>query len=88
MDGILTLSSKNQLTLPVSIVTFLGLDKGAKLWTKIVNNMIVIEKVNNSWDSFQGILADHPINKKYTTLQIIEMAKKKEGLRLAKKHGF
>lgn len=88
MDGILTLSSKNQLTLPVSIVSFLGLDKGAKLWTKIVNNMIVIEKVNNSWDAFQGILADHPINKKYTTLQIIEMAKKKEGLRLAKKHGF
>ncbi|MEK7472523.1 MAG: hypothetical protein AAB625_00640 [Patescibacteria group bacterium] len=87
MDGILTLSSKNQLTLPVSMVSFLGLDKGAKLWTKIVNNMIVIEKVNDSWDDLHGFLADNPISKKYSTLEVIELAKKREAKRLAKKYG-
>ena len=87
MDGILTLSSKNQLTLPVSIVSFLGLDKGAKLWTKLVNRSIVIEKVEDSWDDFQGLLADHPMSKKYSTLEIIEIAKKREAKRLARKYG-
>jgi len=87
MDTVLTLSSKNQLTLPVSVVSFLGLDKGVKLWTKIINNTIVIEKVDNSWDKFQGLLANHPMSKKYTTLEIIEIAKKREAKRLAKKYG-
>lgn len=88
MDGILTLSSKNQLTLPVSIVSFLGLDKGAKLWTKIVNNMIVIEKVNNSWDLLQGTLKDTSLTKGKSVLEIIEIARDIEGKRLAKKHGL
>lgn len=87
MDGILTLSSKNQLTLPVSLVSFLGLDKGAKLWTKLVNRSIVIEKVEDSWDDVQGLLANHPMSKKYTTLEIIEIAKKREAKRLARKYG-
>lgn len=87
MDGILTLSSKNQLTLPVSLVSFLGLDKGAKLWTKLVNRSIVIEKVEDSWDDFQGLLANHPMSKKYSTLEIIEIAKKREAKRLARKYG-
>ncbi|MDP1760561.1 MAG: hypothetical protein Q8L01_03940 [Candidatus Woesebacteria bacterium] len=88
MDGILTLSSKNQLTLPVSMVSFLGLDKGAKLWTKIVNNMIVMEKVNNSWDSLQGTLKDTTLTKGKSVLEIIEIARDIEGKRLAKKHGL
>lgn len=87
MDGILTLSSKNQLTLPVSLVSFLELDKGAKLWTKLINKSIVIEKVEDSWDKFQGLLANHPLSKKYTTLEIIEIAKKREAKRLARKYG-
>lgn len=86
MDAVLTLSSKNQLTLPVSLVSFLGLEKGAKLWTRLVNKSIVIEKVEDSWDQFQGLLANHPLSKKYTTLEIIEIAKKREAKRLAKKH--
>ena len=86
MDAVLTLSSKNQLTLPVSLVSFLGLDKGAKLWTKLVNRSIVMEKVEDSWDDFQGLLANHPLSKKYTTLEIIEIAKKREAKRLAKKN--
>jgi len=88
MDGILTLSSKNQLTLPVSMVEFLGLDKGVKLWTKIVNNMIVIEKIDNSWDSLQGSLKDTSLTKGKSVLEIIEIAGEIEGKRLAKKHGL
>ncbi|MBU2051655.1 MAG: hypothetical protein U1C50_01880 [Patescibacteria group bacterium] len=87
MDTVLTLSSKNQLTLPVSLVSFLGLGKGAKLWTKLINKTIVIEKVEDSWDQFQGLLANHPMSKKYTTLEIIAIAKKREAKRLAKKYG-
>ena len=87
MNTVLTLTSKNQLTLPVSIVSLLGLSKGSKLWTKVEKKAILLEKVEDSWDALQGTLANHPISKKYTTLQVIEMAKKKEGMRLAKKHG-
>lgn len=85
MDAVLTLSSKNQLTLPVSIANFLGLIKGSKLWSRVVGNTIVLEKAS-TWDDLQGILADHPMSKKYTTLEIIELAKKKEAKRLAKKY--
>lgn len=88
MDRVLTLSSKNQLTLPVSLVSFLGLNKGTKLWTRLVNKSIVIEKVEDTWDKYQGLLADHPLSKKYTTLEIIDLAKKREAKRLAKKHGM
>ena len=87
MDSVLTLSSKNQLTLPVSLVSFLGLDKGTKLWTKLVNKTIVMEKVEDTWDDLQGLLANHPMSKKYTTLEVIEIAKKREAKRLARKYG-
>ena len=83
----MTLTSKNQLTLPVSIVSLLGLNKGSKLWTKVKDNTIFLEKAEDDWDSLQGLLANHPISKKYSTLQIIEIARKKEAQRLAKKYG-
>jgi len=66
MDGILTLSSKNQLTLPVGVVSSLGLVKGSKIWIKVKTNTIVLEKVNDSWDDLHGFLADHPMSKKYS----------------------
>lgn len=86
MNTLLTLTSKNQLTLPVSIVTLLGLSKGNKMWTNVKDNTIILEKAEDDWDSLQGLLADHPISKKYSTLQIIEIAKKKEAQRLARKY--
>lgn len=88
MDGILTLSSKNQLTLPVSIVSHLGLNKGSKLWTRVVGKTVVIEKVDDSWDSLQGTLKDTPLTKGKSVLQVIEIAREIEGRRLAKKHGL
>lgn len=86
MDTVLTLSSKNQLTLPVALVNFLGLTKGTKLWTKLAGNTITIEKIDTSWDDVQGILANNPMAKKYTVEQVIEIAKKREGKRLMKKY--
>ena len=73
--------------MPVSIVSLLGLNKGSKLWTKVKDNTIFLEKAEDDWDSLQGLLANHPISKKYSTLQIIEIARKKEAQRLAKKYG-
>jgi len=87
MNALLTISSKNQITLPVQMVRKLDLKKGSKLWTKIENNSIILEK-EDSWDDLQGILANHPMSKKYTTLQIIELAKKREAKRLTKKYGL
>ena len=87
MNTLLTLTSKNQLTLPVSIVSLLELSKGSKMWTKVKDNTIILEKAEDDWDSLQGLLANHPISKKYSTLQIIEIAKKKEAQRLAGKYG-
>ena len=86
MDTVLTLSSKNQLTLPVSLVNFLGLSKGTKLWTKLVGNTITIEKVNTSWDSLQGTIKGTAFTNKHTVEEVIEYAKKKEALRLMKKY--
>lgn len=87
MDGILTLSSKNQLTLPVWMVSLLGLDKGAKLWTRVENNVITLEKFP-TWDELQGSIKDTYLTRGKSTLEIIELAKKLEGKRLAKKYGL
>jgi len=86
MNKVLTLSSKNQLTLPVSVMTLLGLSKGSKLWPRVENRTIVLEKVEDSWDELQGSLVDTPLTKNKTVLEIIELAKKKEALRLMKKN--
>jgi len=86
MNTVLTLTSKNQLTLPTSLVSLLGLEKGTKLWTRVEKKSIVLEKVEDSWNDFQGILADTPMAKKYTVEQVIEIAKKREAKRLMKKY--
>lgn len=84
MTTVLTLSSKNQLTLPVSLVSLLGLDKGSKLWTKVQGKSIILEKVEDSWDDLHGFLSDNPIAKKYSYQQVYKMAQKKEAKRLMK----
>lgn len=88
MNVILTLTSKNQLTLPVSMVSLLGLNKGSKIWTQVKENKIVLEKIDDSWDSLQGSLTDTPLTKGKSTLEVIELAKKLEAKRLTKKYGL
>lgn len=70
----------------MAMATALGLEKGSKMWTRMKDNAIVLEKAEDDWDNLQGILADHPMSKKYSTLQVIEIAKKREAKRLGKKY--
>ncbi len=86
MNTVVTLTSKNQLTLPVALVSLLGLNKGSKLWTRVEKESIVLEKIEDSWNDLQGILADTPMAKKHTVEQVIEIAKKREAKRLMNKH--
>lgn len=86
MDTVLTLSSKNQLTLPVTLVNFLGLSKGTKLWTKLVGSTITIEKVDTSWDRLQGTIKGTKYTRSHSVEEVIEYAKKKEAKRLMKKY--
>ncbi|HBC73139.1 MAG: hypothetical protein UX91_C0007G0054 [Candidatus Amesbacteria bacterium GW2011_GWB1_47_19] len=87
MTGLVTLSSKNQFTLPVGIVRELGLKKGSRLWTKVDGDTITIKKAGDTWDSLQGSLKDTSLTKGKSVLEIIELAGKIESKRLAKKYG-
>jgi len=78
MDTVLTLSSKNQLTLPVALVNLLGLSKGTKLWTKLVGNTITIEKVDTSWDSLQGTIKGNASPKAIRSKRLSNTPRKKK----------
>jgi bifunctional DNA-binding transcriptional regulator/antitoxin component of YhaV-PrlF toxin-antitoxin module len=84
MVTVVSLTAKNQLTLPTSLTEFLGLEKGTKLWTKVVGKSLLLEKIDESWNNLQGILAETKAAKKYTPGQVIKIAEKKEAKRLAK----
>lgn len=86
MNYVLTLSSKNQLTLPVSMVSHLGLNKGSKVWANVDDKTVSLEKAP-SWDELQGSVKDTHLTRGKSTLEIIEMAKKIEAKRIAKKYG-
>jgi len=88
MNTILTLSSKNQLTLPVSVVSLLGLNKGSKIWTEVKDNKIVLEKIEDNWDSLQGSVKDSHLTKGKSVLEVIKLAEKLESKRLTKKYGL
>lgn len=88
MTTVLTLTAKNQLTLPVEMLQYLGIDRGNKLWTRIEAKKIVIEKVEDSWDDLQGSLQDTKLTKGKSVLEIIKLAKKLEAKRLARKNGL
>ena len=87
MNSVITISSKNQITLPVAIMNFLKLNKGNKLWAIVENNRIVLEK-EPTWDDLQGSIKDTPLTKDKSTLQIIELAREIESKRLIKKYGL
>ena len=84
MNTLITVSSKNQITIPMAMATALGLEKGSKVWTTMKDNAIVLEKAKDSWKDLHGFLANNPIAKKYTYDQVYKMAQKKEAKRLMK----
>ncbi len=81
MTGIVTLTSKNQLTLPVALVRLLGLVPGTRLWVREDEKKIVLEKMGD-FASLQGILANHPLSKKRPTAEIIKLARKRRAARI------
>lgn len=81
MTGFATLTSKNQLTLPVSVVDFMALTPGAQFWVEKTQKKIILEKVSGLRD-VQGILADHQQTTKHTADQIVRLARKKKIARL------
>ena len=87
MTTVVSVTSKNQLTLPVGMVRLMGIKKGSKLWARIENKSIILERVEDTWDSLQGSLKDTALTKGKSVLEIIELARKIEGKRLAKKYG-
>lgn len=87
MNAVITITAKNQVTIPSAIMSLLGLGKGNKLWTKVKENSIVLERIP-TWDELQGSVKDTYLTKGKSTLEIIEMAKTLEAKRLAKKYGL
>jgi bifunctional DNA-binding transcriptional regulator/antitoxin component of YhaV-PrlF toxin-antitoxin module len=84
MLNIISVSSKNQVTIPSDIVKYLGIEKGAKLLTKIKNNTIVMEKVGDTWDDLQGIFMNNPKARRFNTEKLLKIARKKVSARLMK----
>lgn len=80
---IATLTSKNQLTLPVAVVRSLSLMPGERLWITKEKDRIILEKIGSIKD-LQGILADNPLAKKYTAIQMVKLARKMKVARLLK----
>lgn len=84
MTALVTITSKNQLTLPVSMVALLGLNSSRKLVAKVEGDRLVLKKPGPIFGQLQGLLANHPISKKYSVLKIIEIARRREAQRLGR----
>lgn len=82
MSMIVTLSAKHQLTLPAAIVRGMRLTQGSRLFVRVRDDAIALEKIEDSWDNVQGIAADTSIARKYTPAKVIQVAAKREARRL------
>lgn len=80
MTGLASLTSKNQVTLPVQVVD-LSWTTGTRFWVERKDNKVVLEKIGD-WDNFVGIFAGNEIAQKYTIEEVIERAKKTEAEKL------
>lgn len=86
MAGFATLTSKNQLTLPVSIVDYMAWFPGVQFWVEKTGGKIILERVSGLRE-VQGILANHSLAKKYPADEVVRLARKKKITRLYK-NGF
>ncbi len=64
----------------------LGLKKGSRIWTKLENRKITLERAEDSWADLQGSIKDTKKTKGKTILEIIEFAKQEEAKRLKAKY--
>lgn len=81
MTAILTVTSKNQVTFPVELMSRLKVAKGDRLLLRVKGKAVQIEKVEGL-RSLQGLLASTKVGKKLTLEEVIEKAKKREVKRL------
>ncbi len=83
MTAILTVTGKNQITLPVEMLRQLDINKGDKLLLRVgMGKTLEIDKIRTGLRDVQGSLALTPIGKKFDLDEVIKRAEKKEAKRL------
>lgn len=79
----MTITSKNQVTFPKSLLDYMGVDKGDKIFVKVEKERVVLEPLKGSFVDLQGILLNTPAAKKHNLGEIIKIAGKREAKRIA-----
>lgn len=82
MTSLITVTSKNQVTLPMAMVEKLGIRRGSKLFVRMDGDSLKLEKTGDSLSELQGFLADSTIAKKNSMSKIMKIAAKKRALRI------
>ena len=85
-----TVTAKNQVTFPAAFMAALGLEKGSRVEVvpKSDGTALLREKKKYTFDDFRGALANHPISKKYTSVEIVKLASKIRAEKEKKKWGL
>lgn len=79
MTGFATLTSKNQLTLPAELITYMRLTQGAKFLVQKVDKKIVLEEILPIGELRKEVLSNpqvQKINIKYSTVEIVRLARR------------
>lgn len=76
-----TITAKNQLTIPVALAIKLGLSSGAKVFLRVEEQTMVVERISTLREIRDGI-STLPNARKYSVTQAIKLAKKKEAQRI------
>ena len=82
MTAMLTVTAKNQVTLPVEMLVSLGAVRGDKLFFRLSGKILEVEKVEVGFRDLQGSLSATPVGKKLSLEKTIRSAGKKEADRL------
>lgn len=78
MTGFATITSKNQLTLPVDLVQLLAWTAGTGLWVKEENRKVVLERIPTIEEIREEVQKNpkvRKLNAKYSTVEIVRLAR-------------
>lgn len=81
ITAVASITSKNQLTLPVAVASRFNLSAGSKVFIKATDNQIIMEKIP-SLRSLHEAFSSLPLAKKYPVAKATKLAQKKEAVRL------
>lgn len=79
MIGFATMTSKNQLTLPVDLVQLLNWTAGTDLWVKEKNRRVILERIPTIEEIRKEIQKNpkvRKLNAKYSTVEMVRMARR------------